>query len=210
MRSSWRTSWKHWPPSLMIGSKENLQKSQNRPSCNLLLRIFCTITLHTSQLGKGTLQESQLTFKRILFCPLILWTLSIRDGSRLGRECLKDYFGSLLTLGQILHLPFLLPLKSLQRILRCSRSNSGTFCNTLALLKLWHYFTHTRDREVTDFAVFSDSSFAPSGKHSQSRYTIHLFFANAHHLPSGDEDRREFFWSGTLCSCHCTQVCQKL
>ena len=40
-------------------------------------------------------------------------------------------------------LPFLLPLKSLQRILSCSRSNSDTFCNTWALLKLWHYFTRT-------------------------------------------------------------------
>ena len=35
---------------------------------------------------------------------------------------------------------------------------------------------------MTDFAVFSDSSFAPSGKHSQSRYTIHLSFANTRHL----------------------------
>ena len=32
------------------------------------------------------------------------------------------------------------------------------------------------------FAVFSDSSFAPSGKHSQSGYTIHLSFANTRHL----------------------------
>ena len=66
------------------------------------LKIFCAITLRTSRLGKGTLLESQLTFKKILLCPLILRTLSIRDGSRLARKCLEDYFGSLLALGQIL------------------------------------------------------------------------------------------------------------
>ena len=48
---------------------------------------------------------------------------------------------------------------------------------TLALL-----YPYPRDREMTDFAVFSDSSFAPSGKHSQSGYTIHLSFANTRHL----------------------------
>ena len=48
---------------------------------------------------------------------------------------------------------------------------------TLALL-----YPYPRDREMTDFAVFSDSSFAPSGKHSQSGYIIHLSFANTRHL----------------------------
>ena len=48
---------------------------------------------------------------------------------------------------------------------------------TLALL-----YPYPRDREMTDFAVFSDSSFAPSGKHSQSGYTIHLSLANTRHL----------------------------
>ena len=35
---------------------------------------------------------------------------------------------------------------------------------------------------MTDFTVYSDASFAPSGKHSQSGYTIHLSFGNTRHL----------------------------
>ena len=87
---------------------------------------------HSSHISarKGKLQESQLTFKKILLCPLILRTLSIRDGSRLARKCLEDYFGSLLALCQILPLPFLPQPRSSQRIWSCSRSNSDTFCNT--------------------------------------------------------------------------------
>ena len=96
----------------------------------ITLRIFCTITLHTSRLGKGTLQESQLTFRKILLCPLILQTLSIRDGSTLDRECLEGYFGSLLALGQIL--PF--AVSSATQVLTkdiesSSSSSSDTFRN---------------------------------------------------------------------------------
>ena len=89
--------------------------------------IYVDDFLTAGPTGRGTPHESQLTFKKILLCPLILQTLSIRDGSRLDREYWEDYFGSLLALGQILPLPFLLQLKSLQRILSCSRSNSDTF-----------------------------------------------------------------------------------
>ena len=34
-------------------------------------------------------------------------------------------------------------------------------------------------REMTEFTVLGDASFAPSGKHSQSGYTIHLSFGTA-------------------------------
>ena len=40
---------------------------------------------------------------------------------------------------------------------------------TLGLL-----YPYPRDREMTSFTVYNDASFAPSGKHSQSGYTIHL------------------------------------
>ena len=40
---------------------------------------------------------------------------------------------------------------------------------TLGLL-----YPYPRHREMTDFTVYSDASFAPAGKHSQSGYTIHL------------------------------------
>ena len=39
-----------------------------------------------------------------------------------------------------------------------------------------------KKRELTEFTVFGDSSFAPSGKHSQSGFTIHLSFRNVRHL----------------------------
>ena len=39
-----------------------------------------------------------------------------------------------------------------------------------------------KKREMTEFTVFADSSFAPSGKHSQSGFAIHLSFRNVRHL----------------------------
>ena len=35
---------------------------------------------------------------------------------------------------------------------------------------------------MTDFTVYSDASFAPAGKHSQSGYTIHLSFGHTRRL----------------------------
>ena len=39
-----------------------------------------------------------------------------------------------------------------------------------------------RKREMTEFTIFGDSSFAPSGKHSQSGSTIHLTYHDVRHL----------------------------
>ena len=39
-----------------------------------------------------------------------------------------------------------------------------------------------RKREMTEFTVFGDSSFAPSGKHSQSGFTFHLTYYDVRHL----------------------------
>ena len=39
-----------------------------------------------------------------------------------------------------------------------------------------------KKREMPEFTVFADPSFAPSGKHSQSGFTIHLSFRNVRHL----------------------------
>ena len=41
-----------------------------------------------------------------------------------------------------------------------------------------------KKRELTEFTSlsFGDSSFAPSGKHSQSGYTIHLSFGHVRHM----------------------------
>ena len=35
---------------------------------------------------------------------------------------------------------------------------------------------------MTEFTVFGDFSFAPSGRHSQSGLTVHLSYGNARHL----------------------------
>ena len=43
-------------------------------------------------------------------------------------------------------------------------------------------YPHPKKRELTEFTVFGDSSFAPSGKHSQSGYTIHLPFGHVRHM----------------------------
>ena len=48
---------------------------------------------------------------------------------------------------------------------------------TLGLL-----YRFPKKRELTEFTIFGDSSFAPSGKHSQSGFTIHLSFRNVRHL----------------------------
>ena len=48
------------------------------------------------------------------------------------------------------------------------------YLNTTQTLGL--LYPYPRDREMTSFTVYSDASFAPSGKHSQSGYTIHLSF----------------------------------
>ena len=45
------------------------------------------------------------------------------------------------------------------------------------------FYVHPRKKkEVTEFTIFGDSSFAPSGKHSQSGLTIHLSHGNSPHL----------------------------
>ena len=42
-------------------------------------------------------------------------------------------------------------------------------------------YPHPKKRELTEFTVFGDSSFAPSGKHS-SGYAIHLSFGHVRHM----------------------------
>ena len=54
------------------------------------------------------------------------------------------------------------------------------YLNTTQTLGL--LYPYPRDREMTSFTVYSDASFAPSGKHSQSGYTIHLSFGYTKHL----------------------------
>ena len=54
------------------------------------------------------------------------------------------------------------------------------YINTTKALGL--FYRYPTKRELTDFTVFGDASFAPSGKHSQSGYTIHLSFGTARHL----------------------------
>ena len=54
------------------------------------------------------------------------------------------------------------------------------YLNTTQTLGL--LYPYPRDREMTSFTVYSDASFAPAGKHSQSGYTIHLSFGYTRHL----------------------------
>ena len=46
------------------------------------------------------------------------------------------------------------------------------YLNSTKTMGLLYRFSRTR--EMTEFTIFGDSSFAPSGKHSQSSFTIHL------------------------------------
>ena len=58
-------------------------------------------------------------------------------------------------------------------LLKVKLRHLSQYLSTTQLLALLH--PYPRDREMIDFAIFSDSSFAPSGKHSQLSYTIHRF-----------------------------------
>ena len=50
------------------------------------------------------------------------------------------------------------------------------YLNSTKTLGLLYRFP--KKREMTEFTVFADPSFAPSGKHLQSGFTIHLSFRN--------------------------------
>ena len=54
------------------------------------------------------------------------------------------------------------------------------YLNSIKTLGLLYRFP--KKRELIEFTVFGDSSFAPSGKHSQSGFSIHLSFRNVRHL----------------------------
>ena len=43
-------------------------------------------------------------------------------------------------------------------------------------------YAYPKKPHLTEFTVFGDSSFAPSGKHSQSGFTVHLSYGNFRHL----------------------------
>ena len=43
-------------------------------------------------------------------------------------------------------------------------------------------YAYPKKPHLTEFTVFGDSSFAPSGKHSQSGFTVHLSYGNCRHL----------------------------
>ena len=43
-------------------------------------------------------------------------------------------------------------------------------------------YVYPQRRDLTEFTVFGDSSLAPSGRHSQSGFTVHLSFGKVRHL----------------------------
>ena len=63
------------------------------------------------------------------------------------------------------------------------------YLNTTKTLGL--LYPYPRKRDLTEFTVFGDSSFAPSGKHSQSGFTIHLSFGNVRHLIHWQSQREQ-------------------
>ena len=54
------------------------------------------------------------------------------------------------------------------------------YLNTTKTMGLLYVYPLRRD--LTEFTVFGDSSFAPSGRHSQSAFTVHLSFGKVRHL----------------------------
>ena len=54
------------------------------------------------------------------------------------------------------------------------------YLNTTKTMGLLYVYPPRRD--LTEFTVFGDSSFAPSGRHSQSGFTVHLSFGKVRHL----------------------------
>ena len=63
------------------------------------------------------------------------------------------------------------------------------YLNTTRTLGL--RYPYPRKRDLMEFTVFGDSSFAPSGKHSQSGFTIHLSFGNVRHLIHWQSQREQ-------------------
>ena len=58
------------------------------------------------------------------------------------------------------------------------------YLNTTKTLGLMYNYPKGKDKkhDLTEFTVFSDASFAPGGKHSQSGYSVHLSYGSARHL----------------------------
>ena len=54
------------------------------------------------------------------------------------------------------------------------------YLNTTKTMGLLYVYPQRRD--LTEFTVFGDSSFAPSGRHSQSGFTVHLSFGKVRQL----------------------------
>ena len=52
------------------------------------------------------------------------------------------------------------------------------YLNTTKTLGLMYNYPKSKDKkhDLTEFTVFSDASFAPGGKHSQSGYSVHLSY----------------------------------
>ena len=118
---------------------------------------------------------------------LIPLTLNIRNGSNVDREILRILGGllwlstrtrpdlrsySVSSAAQVLTRDLELLKVKLRHLLQYLSTTQ-----TLALL-----YPYPASREMTDFTIFADASFAPSGKHSRTGYTIHCSFGNVRHL----------------------------
>ena len=138
---------------------------------------------HTFLQEKGLLLESQITSRRTLLCPLIHPYLSITNGSKEDNEFWVASYGCPLELVLILHLPSPPQPQVLTKdleLLKVKLRHLLQYFNTTKTMGL--LYPHPKKRELTEFTVFGDSSFAPSGKHSQSGYTIHLSFGHVRHM----------------------------
>ena len=63
------------------------------------------------------------------------------------------------------------------------------YLNTTRTLGL--LYPYPQERDLTEFTVFGDSSFAPSGRQSQSGFTIHLSFGNVRHMIHWQSQREQ-------------------
>ena len=108
----------------------------------------------------------------MLLCLLIPTFLKIRNGSKEDKQrILGGFFGFLPGTVQTLPTQHLL----LFRFLLIVKDEGSP---PTAILE---YYQDTQSalplpkkRELTEFTVFGDSSFAPSGRHSQAGFTIHF------------------------------------
>ena len=118
---------------------------------------------------------------------LIVPMLIELSGSRGAREFLEDCSGFPLDtrpdLACVVSVAAQVLTKDI-RLLKVRLRHLLQYLNTTRTHGLMYTYPKGKDKkhDLTEFTVFSDASFSPGGKHSQSGYSIHLSYGSARHL----------------------------